>query len=73
MPVYRLYFLDSGTGAIQGHEDISSADDVGAICLVNERALPEPSELWLGSRRVVRFGAVPARNLMPAAERPAFG
>jgi len=63
VPVYRLYLLDSGTGAIQGHEDISSADDVGAICLVNERALPEPSELWLGSRLVVQFGAVPASIL----------
>lgn len=60
MPVYRLYFLDAGTGAIDGHEDIASADDVGAICLVNERALPEPSELWLGSRLVVQFGIAPA-------------
>jgi len=70
VPVYRLFFLNSGTGHIEGHEDVSSADDVGAICLVNERSLPEPAELWLGSRKVIAFGTNPAYApgpLLPAA------
>jgi hypothetical protein len=59
MPIYRLYLLDPRNGHIDGYEDISSADDVGAICLVNDRALSVPAELWLGSRKVVRFDAPP--------------
>ena len=69
MPIYRLYLLDPHNGHIDGYEDISSADDVGAICLVNDRALSVPAELWLGSRKVVRFDgpAHVARRLpMPA-------
>jgi len=59
MPIYRLYLLDPHTGHIDGFEDVASADDVGAICLVNDRALSVPAELWLGSRKVVRFDGPP--------------
>jgi len=45
MPIYRLSLLDPHNGHIDGFEDISSADDVGAICLVNDRALSVPAEL----------------------------
>ena len=65
MPIYRLYFLNPHGGHIDGYEDVASADDIGAICLVNERPLPGPAELWLGSRKVIAFGAP------PAAARPA--
>ena len=59
MPIYRLYLLDPRNGHIDGFEDVASADDVGAICLVNDRALTVPAELWLGSRKVVHFDAPP--------------
>ena len=68
MPIYRLYLLDPHNGHIDGFEEVSSADDVGAICLVNDRALPVPAELWLGSRKVVRFdGPAPAAQRLPMA------
>ena len=66
MPIYRLYFLDPRSGRIDGHEDVASADDIGAICLVNERPPQGPAELWLGSRKVIRFEAAP-----PAGARAA--
>ena len=75
VPVYRLFFLDPDNGRIQGFEDVASADDVGAICLVNERPLPGPAELWLGSRKVIHLEAAPvptpARGLMPWGAAPA--
>ena len=76
MPVYRLFFLDPDSGRIQGFEDVASADDVGAICLVGERPLAGPAELWLGSRKVVRLEPAPAsasRGLMPWGAAPATG
>jgi hypothetical protein len=66
MPIYRLYLLDPRSGHIDGFEEVSSADDVGAICLVNDRTLSVPAELWLGSRKVARFDAPP----QPAPRRP---
>lgn len=67
MPIYRLYFLNPQGGQIDGYEDVASADDIGAICLVNERPPQGPAELWLGSRKVIAFGTPPA----PAPSTPA--
>ena len=73
MPIYRLYFLDPASGRIFGHEDVASADDIGAICLVNERPPQGPAELWLGSRKVIRFEAAPPPPAHAAAPlEPAY-
>ena len=56
---YRLYLLDPVTGHIAGAETIYSADDIGAICLVQERVSDEPLELWCGQRKVRRFDGRP--------------
>jgi hypothetical protein len=72
MPYYRLYFLNPHTGHIERAEDFHSADDVEAICLVNQRSDPVPTELWCGGRKVSRFdvrpemaAAVPVRSRSP--------
>ena len=56
MPIYRLYLLNPQTDGIDGFEEISSHDDAGAIALVGNLAHKVPTELWLGSRKVGRFG-----------------
>lgn len=57
MPYYRLYFLSPYTGHIEGAEDFHTADDVEAVCLVNQRQDDRPTELWCGGRKVASFGA----------------
>jgi hypothetical protein len=57
--MYRLYFLDRYSGHIDSVEDFPCADDVGAICLVQERELAVPAELWCSGRKVRRFDARP--------------
>lgn len=59
MPDYRLYLLDPHSGHIEGVEQFHSADDVEAICLVNQRRDDVPTELWCGGRKVSRFDASP--------------
>ena len=71
MPGYRLYLLDTFSGHINAVEDIHSADDLGAIALVGERARTVPSELWCDGRKICRFDALPdvakyARAFEPA-------
>jgi len=70
MEIYRLYLLNPRTGGIDGFEDISSADDAGAIALAATLAPDVPTELWLGSRKVGRFDPplpVPASDLVTCA------
>ena len=70
MPIYRLYLLNPRTDGIDGFEEISSSDDAGAIALVDSLGLNVPTELWLGSRKVGRFGPereAVARDLLGAA------
>lgn len=59
MPNYRLYLLNQFSGHIDGVEDITSADDVGAIAQATERPRGVPAELWCGGRKVCRFDAPP--------------
>jgi hypothetical protein len=59
MPDYRLYFLDPDTGHIEGVEQFHTADDVEAICLVEDRRDPIPTELWCAGRKVGRFDGPP--------------
>jgi hypothetical protein len=59
MPGYRLYLLNSYSGHIDGVEELTSADDVGAIALANERPRGVPTELWCGGRKVCRIDAPP--------------
>ena len=69
VPIYRLYLLNPQRGHIDGYEELSSADDVGAICLAHERRSTGPAELWLGSRKIVHIDAAPdraTRSLEPA-------
>jgi hypothetical protein len=59
MPGYRLYLLNRFSGHIDGVEEITSADDVGAIAQVGERPGGLPAELWCGGRKICRFDAPP--------------
>ena len=59
MPGYRLYLLNRFSGHIDGVEDLTSADDVGAIALASERPRGVPTELWCGGRKVCRIDAPP--------------
>ena len=59
MPGYRLYLLNRFTGHIDGVEDLTSADDVGAIALASEKPRGVPVELWCGGRKVCRIDAAP--------------
>ena len=59
MPGYRLYLLNRFSGHIDGVEELTSADDVGAIAQVNEKPRDVPAELWRGGRKVCRFDARP--------------
>jgi hypothetical protein len=67
MPSYRLYILDRFSGHIEAVEEVVSADDVGAICLVQERGGDVPMELWQGGRKVRHFDAPPATRFPPGA------
>ena len=59
LPDYRLYLLDPHSGHIEAVEPLHSADDVGAVCLAQERAGAAPMELWCGGRKVARFDGKP--------------
>jgi hypothetical protein len=59
MPDYRLYLLNPYSGHIDGVEELSSADDVGAIALATERDRGVPAELWCRGRKVCRIDAPP--------------
>jgi hypothetical protein len=59
MPDYRLYLLDPHSGHIEGVEQFDTADDVEAICLVQDRRDTIPTELWCGRRKVAGFDARP--------------
>jgi hypothetical protein len=59
LPDYRLYLLDPFSGHIDGVEEFHSADDVEAVCLVNQREALVPMELWCLGRKVCRFDANP--------------
>lgn len=61
MPNYRLYRLDPDTGHFTGAEDFHASDDVEAICLVHQRELDVPAELWRGGQKVVHCEAEPQR------------
>ena len=69
MPGYRLYSLNPITGHFEGVEEIHSSDDVGAICIAQERAGPVPLELWREGRKGARFDALP--NIVAYARGPA--
>jgi hypothetical protein len=55
MPDYRLYRLDPTTGHIEGAENFQASNDVEAGCLVRERVLHAPMELWRGASKVARY------------------
>jgi hypothetical protein len=59
MASYRLYSLDPFTGHFEGVEIFHASDDVGAICVAQERAGPVPLELWCDGRKVARVDALP--------------
>ena len=69
MPDYRLYLMNRHSGHIDGVEELHSADDVEAICLVRHRAGPVPLELWCGGRKVMRFDAAPEIAAAPSPVR----
>lgn len=72
MPIYRLYLLSRSHGGVEGFEQISSADDVGAICEVEARDFPRPAELWDGSRKVLYFAASQPTRARPSPHDAAF-
>jgi hypothetical protein len=57
MPHYRLYRLNPVTDRIAGVETFNSTDDVEAVCLVHQRVLDVPMELWRGSDKLARYDA----------------
>ena len=59
MPGYRLYLLDPFSGHIDGVEEFHSSDDVEAVCLIAQREITVPMELWCGGRKVSHFDAPP--------------
>lgn len=59
MPDYRLYLLNPYSGHIDGVDEFHSADDVEAICLINQQDRDVPTELWCGACKVARFDARP--------------
>lgn len=59
MPGYRLYLLDPFSGHIDGVEEFHSSDDVEAVCLIAQRQITVPMELWCGDRKVSHFDAPP--------------
>jgi hypothetical protein len=68
VPSYRLYRCDRFSGHITSVEEVISADDVGAICLVQDLICDVPMELWESGRKVCRFDAMPEqRPLLPNA------
>lgn len=68
MPDYRLYLLDPHSGHIDGVEQFHTADDVEAICLVQDRRDTIPTELWCAGRKVARFDG--RLETPPPAARP---
>jgi hypothetical protein len=59
MPDYRLYLLNPYSGHIDGVDEFHSADDVEAICLINQQSRNVPTELWRGGSKVARFDVRP--------------
>jgi hypothetical protein len=69
MPDYRLYFLNRYSGHIDGVEEFHSADDVEAICLIDQRTHDVPAELWRGGHKVARFEARSGQAATPPQAR----
>ena len=57
MPDYRLYRLDPDTDRITGAETFDASDDVEAVCLVHQRVLDVPMELWRGNLKLAHYDA----------------
>lgn len=65
MPDYRVYRLDPITGHIEGAEDFQASDDAEAGCLVRQRILRAPMELWRGGTKVALYQPDPERAELP--------
>jgi hypothetical protein len=72
MPDYRLYLLNRYSGHIDGVDEFHSADDVEAICLINQQSRDGPTELWRGGRKVARFDARPEQAMAVPKTRRLF-
>jgi len=59
MPEYRLYRLDPHNGHITGAQTFHASDDVEAVCLVHQRVLDVPMELWRGAVKLAHYDAEP--------------
>lgn len=68
MPDYRLYRLDPITYRITGAENFDASSDAEAGCLVRQRVLHAPMELWRGASKVARYEPDPERAELPPME-----
>lgn len=65
MPDYRLYRLDPITRHIVGAETFQASDDAEAGCLVRQRILHAPMELWRGGSKVAVYKPDAERAELP--------
>jgi hypothetical protein len=70
MPYYRLYHLDPHTGHINRAEELFAADDVAAVCALQQRRAAHPLELWERGRKVSRSDGAP-EGAATAPKQPA--
>ncbi|GAA4714890.1 hypothetical protein H9L13_05025 [Sphingomonas lutea] len=58
MSYYRLYFMSSFSGHIEGFEEFDAEDDAQAVKLAETRQGALGMELWCLHRRVRQFAAL---------------
>ena len=68
MAHYRLYFMNIRNGHIDLARDLVAADDAMATEIALDQAGLGPMELWCGGRKVRRFEAQVAGDVLSAAE-----
>ena len=57
MPYFRLYFINSASGAYDRFEEFIAADDREALRVVSPAAGLQAMELWCGSRKIQAYPA----------------
>ncbi len=57
MPYFRLYFINSASGAYERFEEFIAADDREALRVVSPAAGLQAMELWCGSRKIQAYPA----------------
>lgn len=67
MGAYRLYFMDRFSGHIESCRDFFAIDDAAAIAVAAGWSTGQPMELWIGSRKLKRWDAVPILRMREEA------